>query len=199
MTKFLFDLDGTITKKETLPLIADYFNIADEIGSLTKETLQGNVPFVESFIRRVHILGKLPVDQINDLISNVETYNLIVEFIREHKHDCVIVTGNIHDWVKGLSEKIGCKCYSSSAIIENNNISKLTQILRKETVVNTFKDQGERVVFIGDSNNDVEAMRAADISVGCGITHQPAPGVFSVADYLVYSEESLCRLLNQLS
>jgi phosphoserine phosphatase len=59
MTVFIFDLDGTITSKETLPEIAKHFSVTEEMEQLTHETIQGNIPFVESFIKRVHILGKL--------------------------------------------------------------------------------------------------------------------------------------------
>ena len=59
-------------------------------------------------------------------------------------------------------------------------------------------DLGQKVIFIGDGNNDVEAMRLADISIASGITHKPSPGVLSVADYAIFSEEALCRLLYQL-
>ncbi len=198
MTKFLFDLDGTITKEETLPIIAEHFHIEEEIDKLTKETLDGNIPFVESFIRRVHTLGRLPVDEIKDVLSKVGINDKIVDFIRVNKDKCVIVTGNIYEWVSGILSKIGCDYHTSSAIITDNRVEKLTHILKKETVVNDFINRGEKVVFIGDSNNDAEAMRAANVSIGCGIIHQPANSVFSVADYLVYSEDSLCRLLNQL-
>ena len=47
--KFLFDLDGTITSQETLPIIARLGDVSDKIDGLTKETIQGNVPFIESF------------------------------------------------------------------------------------------------------------------------------------------------------
>lgn len=56
--KFLFDLDGTVTSKETLPIIAEHFGVQDQIAELTHHIVQGNVPFVESFIRRVNILGR---------------------------------------------------------------------------------------------------------------------------------------------
>ena len=58
--------------------------------------------------------------------------------------------------------------------------------------------EGEKVIFIGDGNNDVEAMRLADIAIASGLTHMPAKSVLSVANYLVFSEEALCRQLNQL-
>ena len=71
MVKFLFDLDGTITKQETLPIIANHFHIRGRIDQLTKETVAGNVPFIESFIRRVHILSDFPVDEVARLLSHV--------------------------------------------------------------------------------------------------------------------------------
>ena len=70
--------------------------------------------------------------------------------------------------------------------------------MRKENLVEKYKSLNEKVVFIGDGNNDIEAMRAANISIASGLTHMPANGVLSIADYLVFNEEALCRQLNQL-
>lgn len=198
MTKFIFDLDGTITKQETLPLISKHFKIQEEIDSLTIETVKGNIPFIESFIRRVYILGKLPIDEVSTLLANVPLHKGVIDFIQAHKENCIVATGNLECWIDKLAQNIGCCCYCSEGLIENNKVSKLTRILRKENLVERYKSEGERVVFIGDGNNDVEAMRAADISIASGLTHMPANGVLSVADYLIFNEEALCRQLNQL-
>ena len=61
--KILFDLDGTVTAAETLPIISRHFSVEKEIEKLTKETVNGNIPFIESFIRRVNMLGHLPVSR----------------------------------------------------------------------------------------------------------------------------------------
>jgi len=82
--KFIFDLDGTITSEETLPLIAKHFNVQEGIEQLTRETIQGDIPFVESFIRRVFILGKLPVDEVAALLENVKMYPELSDFVRTH-------------------------------------------------------------------------------------------------------------------
>lgn len=198
MTKFIFDLDGTITKQETLPLISKYFNIQEEIDKLTRETIQGNIPFVESFIKRVYILGKLPINEISELLGNVKLYNKITDFIKKNSSDCIIATGNLECWINKLIGKIGCTCYCSDALIEDNRVIKLTKILRKENVVQKYKADGEKVVFIGDGNNDVEAMRIADISIASGLTHTPTNSVLSCANYLIFDEGALCRQLNQL-
>lgn len=198
MTKFIFDLDGTVTKQETLPIISKYFGIEAEIDKLTEETVKGNIPFIESFIRRVYILGQLPINEVSDLLETVDIYQKVGSFILQHKENCIIATGNLECWVDKLAKKVGCCCYCSDGIIEDNKVVKLTRILRKENLVERFKSEGEKVVFIGDGNNDVEAMRLADISIASGLTHMPAKGVLSIADYLVFSEEALCRQLNQL-
>ena len=195
---FLFDLDGTITSEETLPIISKYFNIEDEINTLTQNTISGNTPFVESFIRRVNILGKLPVSEVNDLLEGVVLSKKVTQFIHEHKDECAIVTGNFSAWVEKLVKKIGCRCFSSDGIIENNKIVKLTHVLKKEEIVKQYKAEGKTVVFVGDGNNDAEAMREADISIACGLVHYPAKSVLMVADYAVFDENALYRLLNQI-
>jgi HAD superfamily phosphoserine phosphatase-like hydrolase len=196
--KFIFDLDGTITSKETLPIISNHFGVNDEISKLTDQTIKGDIPFIESFIKRTHILGNLPVSEINNLLGGVPLSDKVLNFIQEHRSDCIIATGNFDGWIEKLVKKIGCQYFSSSGIIKNNKIVKLTHILKKETVVQEFKAQGEKVIFIGDGNNDVEAMRDADISIACGLIHAPAKSVLSITDYSVYSEDALCRLLNQI-
>ena len=196
--KFLFDLDGTITAQETLPVIARLGDVSDRIDQLTRETIQGNVPFIESFIQRVNILKDIPVSLISDTLAQVPLYEGVRRFIAEHADDCVVVTGNLSCWCEGLFARIGCKCFSSEARVENDTVVKLLSILRKETIVETYQSQGEKVVFVGDGNNDLEAMRQADIAIAAGLTHNPANSLFAITDYMVFNETALCRVLNQL-
>ncbi|GAB6123487.1 HAD-IB family phosphatase [Dysgonomonas termitidis] len=196
--KFIFDLDGTVTAEETLPLIAEHFNIQEEIGAITKETIQGNIPFIESFIRRVNILGKLPVSEISSLLENAKLYPLLQNFIRENKEHCVIATGNLECWVDKLLKRIGCESFYSEGIVKLNKVEQITTILKKEIVVENFQKSGYTVVYIGDGNNDMEAMRIADIAIAAGMTHFPSQSLLPISDYLIFNEKALCRQLNQL-
>lgn len=197
--KFLFDLDGTVTSQETLPIIANHFKVQEQIAELTKRTVQGNVPFIESFIRRVNILGKYSVKETDELLSQVPLYPLLAQFICDHKEDCVIVTGNLTCWCDKLFKKIGCQCYGSIAECDNDEVIKIKKILRKEEVVDQFKALGETVVFVGDGNNDLEAMRHANISIATGLTHNPAQSLMAICDYVIFNEGALVRQLQQLS
>ena len=196
--KFLFDLDGTITAQETLPVIARLGNLSDKIDQLTRETIQGNVPFIESFIQRVNILKDISVSMISENLARIPLYPEVLAFITKHPEDCVVVMGNLACWCEGLFAKIGCKCFSSEALVKNDVVVKLKSIQRKETVVELYQAQGEKVVFVGDGNNDLEAMRLADISIAAGLTHNPANSLYSITDYMVFNETTLCRALNQL-
>ena len=198
MTKFIFDLDGTITKEETLPLIARHFKVEEKIEELTRATVAGEVPFIESFIQRVNILGKLPVSKINQLLSQVEIYGDLVSFIQSNVDMCSIATGNLNCWIEELVKKIGCECFCSLGDTENDQVIRLVEILKKEELVQRYKAEGHRVVFVGDGNNDVEAMREADVAIASGLTHTPAPAAVAVADYVVFEEKELCELLRQL-
>lgn len=196
--KFIFDLDGTITAQETLPLIANHFMVIEEISELTKETIQGNIPFIESFIRRVHILGKLPVSEISNLLSNVKLHKEIFKFIQNHQMDCIIATGNLDCWIRDLTQKVGCECYQSEAVVENNKVFAISKILNKEFIVQKYQNLGEKVIYIGDGNNDIEAMRLSDVAIAVGLIHPPARSILPFADYLIFNEHALCRQLNQL-
>lgn len=196
--KFIFDLDGTITSEETLSLMAKHFNVEEEIEQLSRETMQGDIPFVESFIRRVFILGKLPVDEVASLLESINIYPSIFDFIRSHKEQCVIATGNLLCWSEKLLARLGCEAYCSDAVVEDNKVVRITKILDKEQVVAKYKNEGYEVVFIGNKSEDLEAMRSADIAIATGMVQYPAKSILPMTNYLIFSEEALCRQLSQL-
>lgn len=196
--KFIFDLDGTLTKQETLPLIAEYFSLENEIKELTEKTVKGEVEFNTSFQFRVNILKKYPIYEIVNLLYHVDIFILLLKFIQENSSSCVIASSNLSCWIEKLVQRYGCKVYASQAIIENNIIVEIKDILQKETIVNNYQKQGDFVIFIGDGNNDVEAMKFADIAIVMGQVNSPSEKLLSVADYVVYTEKELYELLVQL-
>jgi len=198
-TVFIFDLDGTVTKQETLPVIAKAFKVEYEINALTSQTIAGNIPFIESFIQRVAILGRFDVNQVRETLCHVPLFENLKAFINAHPDQCAIATGNCSEWIDGITSQLKCITYSSKALVKDNKIVKLETILKKEEVVRRYKAKGHQVVFVGDGNNDMEAMREADISIACGLTHYPANSLMTIADYCVFEEASLLRLLNQIN
>lgn len=199
MIQFLFDLDGTITKAETLPFIAQHFHIHKSMEEMTRQSILGNIPFEESFTKRVDMLKHLPVNEIASLLENIPLFSQLLLFIQENKNNCALVTSNLSPWVEKLCSKIACKSYTSSAELENNQIIQITHILAKEEMVKKYQNLGYHVVFIGDGNNDLEAMKCADTAIACGLLHTPPQSLLDVADHCIYDEKALYTLLCELA
>lgn len=195
---FIFDLDGTLTECETLPKLAQHFNIQNDIENITEKTVKGDIPFMESFIKRVSLFAELDIKEVSLLLSNIPINKALQKFINANSNQCLIATGNYRGWVADLASKFTCELHASEGETDQNGKLKLTKIFKKEDLVREYQAKGEKVVFVGDGNNDAEAMRLADISIACGIVHSPANSVMQVADYVVYDSSALLRLLHQI-
>lgn len=198
-TKFLFDLDGTLTREETLPLIGAHFGIEGEIRALTEETVRGAVPFPASLTARVMALGAYPIDEIAGLLERVPLHEPLVSFLQARAEAAAIVTGNLDVWTARLLRRIGCRAYTSRASVEAGRVTGIAAILDKRTVVRHYQAEGARVVFVGDGANDLEALEAADIAIGAGLTHPPAAPVLAAAHRVFYEPKEMCAYLEKLS
>ena len=198
MTKFVFDLDGTITKVETLPLIASELGLADEMKLLTDLTLSGQIPFDKSFKLRYLVLRNVPLKKIRDIMSTVELDEEISAFVAEHKKNCAVVTGNLDCWIAPIVDKLGCESFSSTSELDANNSPVLKKILDKGAAIRELKKTCDKIVAVGESFNDVSMFEAADVSIAFGGVHKPVDAAISVADYVVFDSGALCRLLKIL-
>lgn len=164
---FLFDLDATITKEEILPLISKKIGKFNEIKKITETTMRGEIPFKESFLKRVNILKDIDVLEARSIVENVELNKEITNFITNNRERCYILTGNLDIWINKLMKKINMEnqVYSSKAQVINNKISKVISVVDKEFMVKQFV---QPIVAIGDGDNDVGMAKHADIAIGFG-------------------------------
>ncbi len=120
--KFLFDLDGTITTQEILPLIARELGIEEKMESLTRRTMAGEIPFEFSFQMRVNMLKKIPISRVQKIVSRVPLSPYITRFINNHKAQCIVVTGNLDVWIAPLVCQLDIPFYSSLATYHNDTL-----------------------------------------------------------------------------
>ena len=197
MTKFVFDLDGTITTVETLPLLAAELGLSDEMKLLTDLTLSGQIPFDKSFKLRYLVLRNVPLKRIQDIMASVALDGQIVDFIAAHKKSCAVVTGNLDCWIEPIVAKLGCESFSSTSELDGSS-PVLTKILDKGAAVRELKRTCDRVIAVGESFNDVPMFEESHVSIAYGGVHKPVATAISISDYVVFDGGALCRLLKML-
>ncbi len=198
MTKFIFGLNTLLISGSTLEAAAGHFGHASALNEIIKDASENNVPFIESLIRQVHLLGDIQAEKISAVIEKEALFGHTAAFIAEHGENCAVASEYPGQWTSDLLKRFGCAYYTSEGKEESSGIKKLSSVLKKENIVERYKSEGCKTVFIGSDNADMEAMRAADISIASGLAGTPPGSVLSVADYLVFTEAALCRQLNQL-
>jgi len=198
-TAFCFDLDGTVTSQEILPRLSKEMDLFDEITVLTTATMQGLLPFSSSFKLRIKLLGQISISRVNEIILDIQLQPKVRDFIIRNKERSFIVTGNLDVWVdKLIAKKLGCQSFTSKANTLGDKLLGINEIIDKGKVINTLKKRFDRIVVIGDGINDVPMFEEAHIKIAHGALHRPAKILIQQADYITYSEEELCNILNTL-
>lgn len=192
---FLFDFDGTISREEMLPFIARKTNLTAEISKLTEDTIQGKIPFVESFLKRVKILEQIPLHIIQNIFLEAPVNLRLLSWIKAHRELCFVVTGQLNIWILPWLEMHGLKGFYSEASVTTKGI-QINKILDKSAVASNFL--GRDIVMVGDGANDAMLMEIAKIGIGTEIVHKVPEMIWEVADLVVWEEEALCRILSRL-
>ena len=195
-TAFCFDLDGTITQQEIIPLIAQDLDLQEEFETLTEATINGVLSFSGSFKLRCRLLAEVPIPRVKAIVSKIALFEKVVAFIRQNKQNSFIVTGNLDVWVEDLVDKIGCTLYSSIASYKEDKLIGVSKVIDKGGAIKDIRSKGfDRIVAVGDGMGDVDMFRQADVSIFFSENHTPAETLKHLCDYLIFDEATLHKTL----
>lgn len=194
---FAFDLDGTITSAELLPLMAGAVGLEEEMARLTRLTLDGTIPFSESFKRRFSMLREAPLEVLCRISAAVPVDEYILSFISEYSDRCVVVTGNLDVWIEPLVNKLDCPVFCSQSESRAGELV-LKHVLEKGTVIRQLMRE-KRVVAVGESVSDFAMFKEADIAVAFAGVHTPVPVLERFSTYCAAGGKELCSLLRRLA
>lgn len=193
---FCFDLDGTLTRYEILPILAREAGLFEEISALTDATIKGVIPFNKSFLLRCKLLDELSISKAQTVVARIPIYEKLASYIQARKDNCFIITGNLDVWIAPLAKKFGCKVFSSSAIVSEDRLQKVLNVLDKGSAIAELRRSFDLIVAVGDGMGDVSMFSKSDIRIAFGATHPPVESLLQFTDYIAFNERSLCNLLN---
>lgn len=201
--KFIFDLDSTITKKEILPAIAERFDLGEIVRKETEAAMCGEVPFAESFSRRVALLAHCPVGEASDLVAGIPLNEGIAAFIRKNSESCYIATGNLDVWIEKLVAALGAlegHVFCSKAVAKGDCTLEVSEVFGPEQKAELVRRLGVRhnTVAIGDGANDIEMCRAADIGIAFGGVREIPEGLRFACGQIFSSDRECAEFLNHL-
>lgn len=198
---YLFDLDGTVTSQEILPLIAKEVGLYEEILNLTNQTIKGLIPFESSFRIRCELLKQVPLSVVQDVVRTVDIDPWIEDFVSKNCERSFIITGNLDVWIEPLINRLGVKTYSSIGQVnpsDSNELLGVKTILSKAEAVRDIRKKFSRIVAVGDGMGDVGMFEQADIGIAFGGVHYPVEALLENADFVTFDGSGLCKLLKQL-
>ncbi len=195
---FCFDLDGTLTSEEILPMLAKEIGLFEEISTLTRATMEGLLPFENSFRLRVRLLSEVPISKVRRIISGVPIEQCLLEFLHANQTDCYVVTGNLNVWIDDLKPKLKCKVFSSDAEWEDDKLLGVARIINKSEAIQELKSSYDEIVAVGDGMNDTPLFEAADIRIAYGGVHDPVETLIKMADFVTYHPNGLLNILTTL-
>lgn len=192
---YLFDLDGTLIAEELIPLIGRELGLQDELMDLTLRTMQGEIPFESSFLKRVELLSRIPQQIVTEIVLSAPILEDVLKWIHSSGEEVYVVTGNLDCWVTPWLREHNLKGFTSKARFNDERIF-VEHILIKEKILENFT--GRQIIMIGDGANDAGIMEKADYSIGTQIVHSVPQLIIEVADCIVNTEDSLCKILARL-
>ncbi len=174
----LADMDSTLIRGESLDEIAHKVGVGEEISRITFQTMNGELDFHQSIIRRVSLLKGVKQTVLDEIIEETiltSGANLIAPTMKKNGAHCFILSGGFDFLTSQVAKKIGFDgSFSNSLEIKDSQLTgniifpifgmhsklqTLTHLCNKQNI--SIKD----AAAIGDGANDLEMLKVAGLGV----------------------------------
>ena len=174
----VFDFDSTIMDGETIDILAAANNASDEVASITKRSMNGELDFFESLTARVKFLKGMPLSKADEICKNLPIMPGASELIAALKQKgikVVIFSGGFHIATDKMQEKLKFDANFANILHHKDGIltgevggemmfgsSKGEMIDRLKGLLNLDKSE---IMCVGDGANDVSMFRKCDLKI----------------------------------
>lgn len=194
-----FDMDSTLTQNECIDDMAAKVGKGEEVARITREAMEGKLPFSENLTRRVGILKGFPrmlMNEVDDAIRLQPGAEAWIGFLQRHGVRCAIVTGGFSESASVIAGRLGIDVWISNTL-EWDDEGRLTGRVYGPAGGKILDADGKRralevfamvnratlreTIAAGDGANDLQMIGAA----GFGFAYHGKPVVVASAPHAV--------------
>ena len=174
----LADMDSTLIKGESLDEIAHKVGVGQEVSKITRQTMNGELDFNQSIIRRVSLLKGVKQSVLDEIIEETvltSGANLIAPTMKKNGAYCFVLSGGFDFLTSQVAKKIGFDgSFSNSLEIKNSQLTGNINFpifgmhSKLQTLTNLCNEKNisvKEAAAIGDGANDLEMLKKAGLGV----------------------------------
>jgi len=173
-----FDLDGTLVDGTSWLILSEGLGWSSEGASdVFKQARKGEISFIEAeriFTTTYQKSGKANKPFIEEIFNSVEIKKEakdLISYLKEKGYTIYLISGAINMYVESVARKLGVDGFYANSTLEFDNQGALQKInyrdnqgeVKVEQLKILVKKLGiniSQVVFVGDSENDIEVFKA---------------------------------------
>jgi len=179
-----FDVDSTVVNEEGIDVLAAYLGKGEEVAALTKEAMEGGLPFEVALEKRLDLL-KPSLRDIESCLRETPLHLTpgvqdLVECLHDNNKHVYLVSGGFRIMIEPIAEKLQIPI---SNIVANTllfdsqgNYVKFdadeptSRDMGKPKAIQSIRDAGgyECLVMVGDGATDAQAKPPATAFIGYG-------------------------------
>lgn len=174
----VFDFDSTLMDGETIEIIAAEIGIQDEVATITKRAMEGELDFFDSLTHRVSLLKGIKESRVNEICQNLPYMLGAKEAISALKNSGYLVvcfSGGFKNATDYAQNILGYDANFSNILHTQDGIltgkvggemmfsdSKGQMLKKLQTLLNVTP---EHTITIGDGANDLSMFKYAKTKV----------------------------------
>jgi phosphoserine phosphatase len=187
----VLDVDSTLIQNEMIDLLAEEAGVVEEVSSITRRAMEGELDFETALRARVRLLAGLSEEAIERVAERIELTpgaRTFVATLRRLGMTVGVVSGGFTVFTDRLQDRLGLDHAEANelevrdGVLTGELVGRIVDRRRKAEVLRELAAKHgvpvEQSVAIGDGANDLDLLAAA----GLGIAFNAKPVVRDAAD-----------------